>query len=72
MALRYTRELVAEQGAVDDALTVEMQELFTKAEFADLLFSVGYHIGMQYVGKAMHWDNACPVPWLRDGAEPTD
>ena len=70
MVERYTRELVAKQGAVDDELTLEMQQVFDKAEFADLLFTICYHIGMQYVGRAMHWDEACPVPWLRDAVEP--
>ena len=68
----YTRELVANQGAVDDDLTLEMQRVFTKAEFADLLFTICYHIGMQYVGRAMHWDDACPVPWLREAAHTSD
>lgn len=69
MVERYTRELVAKRGAVDDELTLEMQQVFTRAEFSDLLFTICYHIGMQYVGRAMHWDDACPVPWLREAAE---
>ncbi len=72
MAERYTRELVARQGAVDDELTREMQQVFNRAEFADLLFTICYHIGMQYVGRAMHWDDACPVPWLREAGQPAD
>ena len=62
---------MAQQGAVDDDLTLEMQQAFDKAEFADLLFTICYHIGMQYVGRAMHWDDACPVPWLRDALPAT-
>ena len=69
MVERYTRELVATRGAVDDELTLEMQQIFTRAEFSDLLFTICYHIGMQYVGRAMHWDEACPVPWLREAVE---
>lgn len=69
MVERYTRELVATRGAVDDELTLEMQQIFTKAEFSDLLFTICYHIGMQYVGRAMHWDEACPVPWLQESVE---
>ncbi|MDE0655861.1 MAG: hypothetical protein OXH67_02835 [Acidimicrobiaceae bacterium] len=69
MVERYTHELVANRGAVDDDLTLEMQQIFTKAEFSDLLFTICYHIGMQYVGRAMHWDDACPVPWLREAVE---
>ena len=69
MVERYTRELVTNRGAVDDELTLEMQQIFTKAEFSDLLFTICYHIGMQYVGRAMHWDDACPVPWLREVVE---
>ena len=69
MVERYTHELVANRGAVDDELTLEMQQIFTKAEFSDLLFTICYHIGMQYVGRAMHWNEACPVPWLREAVE---
>jgi hypothetical protein len=54
--------MVRTTGAVPDALTIEMQGRFTPGEFSDLVFAIGYHIGMQYVGRAMHWDEACPVP----------
>jgi hypothetical protein len=52
-------------ASATDALTVEMQAVFTPAEFTDLVFSVGWFIGMQHVGRVMHWDNACPVEPIR-------
>jgi alkylhydroperoxidase family enzyme len=52
-------------GAGTDELTAEMQEIFTPAEFTDLVFSIGWFIGMQHVGRVMHWDNACPVAPIR-------
>ena len=30
------------------------------AEFADLVFSIGWFIGMQHVGRLMHWDDVVP------------
>ncbi len=36
MVERYTRELVAKRGAVDDELTLEMQQVFTEAEFSEV------------------------------------
>ena len=69
MAERYAREMVRTGGGVDDALTIEMQRHFEPAEFADLVFAIGYHIGMQHVGRAMHWDEACPVPLGRSQEE---
>src|SRR5438128_584488 len=63
-----TRIRLAEQfmvGAVErrdlDDLIAELQEHFSPAEFADLVFSIGWFVGMQHVGRLMHWDNACPV-----------
>jgi alkylhydroperoxidase family enzyme len=57
-------------GAIErrdlDPLIEELQEHFSPAEFADLVFSVGWFIGMQHVGRFMHWDNACPVAPIRD------
>jgi hypothetical protein len=55
---------VAGDGA-DDDLTVAMQEEFSPAEFTDLVFSMGWFIGMQHVGRLMHWDDACPVAPIR-------
>lgn len=52
-------------GEATDDLTVEMQELFAPAEFTDLVFSMGWFIGMQHVGRLMHWDQACPVAPIR-------
>jgi alkylhydroperoxidase family enzyme len=60
-------------GAVErrdlDALIEELQTRFTPAELADLVFSVGWFIGMQHVGRLMHWDNACPVAPIRELVE---
>jgi len=52
-------------GSVTDELTAETQEAFTPAEFTDLVFSIGWFIGMQHVGRLMHWDQACPVEPIR-------
>jgi alkylhydroperoxidase family enzyme len=59
---------VASGDATDD-LVVEMQQEFSDAEFADLVFSVGWFIGMQHVGRLMHWDNSCPVAPIRELVE---
>jgi hypothetical protein len=59
---------VASDEATDE-LVIEMQGEFTDAEFADLVFSVGWFIGMQHVGRLMHWDNACPVAPIRELVE---
>jgi hypothetical protein len=53
------------RGTATDELTVETQALFTPAEFTDLVFSVGWFIGMQHVGRLLHWDQACPVEPIR-------
>jgi hypothetical protein len=52
-------------GSATDELTAETQEVFTRAEFTDLVFTTGWFIGMQHVGRVMHWDNACPVEPIR-------
>jgi hypothetical protein len=52
-------------GSATDELTVETQGAFTPAEFTDLVFSVGWFIGMQHVGRLMHWDQSCPVAPIR-------
>jgi alkylhydroperoxidase family enzyme len=52
-------------GSATDELTVETQAVFTPAEFTDLVFSIGWFIGMQHVGRLMHWDQACPVEPIR-------
>jgi len=52
-------------GSVTDELTAETQDAFTPAEFTDLVFSIGWFIGMQHVGRLMHWDQACPVEPIR-------
>ena len=52
-------------GSATDQLTVETQKIFTPAEFTDLVFSIGWFIGMQHVGRLMHWDQACPVAPIR-------
>jgi alkylhydroperoxidase family enzyme len=56
-------------GEATDELVVEMQREFSEAEFSDLVFSVGWFIGMQHVGRLMHWDNACPVAPIRELVE---
>ncbi|MBD3924246.1 hypothetical protein IEZ26_06405 [Nocardioides cavernae] len=68
-AIAYVEAVVAERGGVDDELTVRTQEAFTAAEFADLVLSIGWFVGMQHVGRAMHWDNACPVAPIRQAVE---
>ena len=55
---------VASNEATDE-MTVAMQKEFTAAEFADLVFSIGWFIGMQHVGRIMHWDDSCPVAPIR-------
>jgi alkylhydroperoxidase family enzyme len=55
---------VASDTATDD-MTVAMQAEFTPAEFSDLVFSIGWFIGMQHVGRLMHWDDSCPVAPIR-------
>lgn len=52
-------------GRATDELTAETQEAFSTAEFTDLVFSIGWFIGMQHVGRLMHWDQACPVAPIR-------
>jgi alkylhydroperoxidase family enzyme len=56
-------------GEATDELVVEMQAEFSEAEFSDLVFSVGWFIGMQHVGRLMHWDNSCPVAPIRELVE---
>ena len=59
-------------GSTTDELTAEIQEAFTPAEFTDLVFSMGWFIGMQHVGRLMHWDQACPVEPIRKLVEAGD
>ncbi|MDO8209566.1 hypothetical protein [Conexibacter sp. CPCC 206217] len=61
---RYAAAAVA-PGGPSDELTVELQGQFSEAEFSDLIFSLGWFVGMQHVGRLMHWDNACPVAPIR-------
>ena len=56
-------------GNATDELVVEIQHEFSEAQFADLVFSIGWFIGMQHVGRLMHWDNSCPVAPIRDLVE---
>jgi alkylhydroperoxidase family enzyme len=53
------------RNTVNDELTVAVQEELTPAEFADFVFSIGWFIGMQHVGRLMHWDDSCPVAPIR-------
>jgi alkylhydroperoxidase family enzyme len=65
LAEDFIRAVVATQGGISDELTVKMQQHFSAAEFTDLIFSLGWFIGMQHVGHIMHWDNSCPVAPIR-------
>jgi alkylhydroperoxidase family enzyme len=69
--IRLAEEFIV--GAVErrdlDDLIQELQDHFTPAQFAELVFSVGWFIGMQHVGRFMHWDNACPVAPIRSLVE---
>ncbi len=67
LAQRFVTALT--RGEESDELTLEAQELFTEAEFTDLVFSSGWFIGMQHIGRLMHWDNACPVEPNREMVE---
>jgi alkylhydroperoxidase family enzyme len=69
LAEQFIVSVVETRGGVPDELTAEMQEHFSPAEFADLVFSLGWFIGMQHVGHFMHWDNACPVAPIRQLVE---
>ena len=62
---------VATNTATDE-MTVEMQRVFTPAEFSDLVFSIGWFVGMQHVGRLMHWDDSCPVAPIRALVETGD
>jgi alkylhydroperoxidase family enzyme len=62
-AEEFARAVAANEAS--DELTVEMQKEFTPAEFTDLVFSIGWFIGMQHVGRLMHWDDSCPVAPIR-------
>lgn len=63
MAEEFARAVAS--NAATDGMTVEMQQEFTTAEFSDLVFSIGWFIGMQHVGRLMHWDDSCPVAPIR-------
>jgi hypothetical protein len=63
LAEQFAAAVVA--GTATDADTLEMQREFSPEEFADLVFSMGWFIGMQHVGRLMHWDDACPVAPIR-------
>lgn len=67
LANRFVTALV--QGEESDELVGEAQEMFSEAEFTDLVFTCGWFIGMQHVGRLMHWDNACPVAPIRKMVE---
>jgi hypothetical protein len=69
-AERFARAIATNE--VTDGMTQEMQRLFTPPEFTDLVFSIGWFIGMQHVGRLMHWDEACPVAPIRELVESGD
>lgn len=60
------------RGGATDALVAEAEEALTPAELTDLVFSVGWFIGMQHVGRVMHWDESCPVAPIRRLVEAGD
>jgi AhpD family alkylhydroperoxidase len=68
-AADYAVAIAGAAGGVDDELTVETQRHFSAAEFSDLVFSIGWFIGMQHVGRTMHWDDSCPVAPIRELVE---
>jgi len=70
LANRFVTALV--NGEENDELTEEAQEVFAADEFTDLVFTSGWYIGMQHIGRLMHWDNACPVAPIRKMVEAGD
>lgn len=63
LAERFAVAVVS--GNADDEMTLAAQEELSPAEFSDLVFSMGWFIGMQHVGRLMHWDQSCPVAPIR-------
>ena len=63
MAEEFARAVAS--NAATDELTVALQQDFSPAEFVDLVFSIGWFVGMQHVGRLMHWDDSCPVAPIR-------
>jgi alkylhydroperoxidase family enzyme len=63
LAEAFARAVVA--GDAGDEATVAIQQEFTPEEFTDLIFSIGWFVGMQHVGRLMHWDDSCPVAPIR-------
>jgi hypothetical protein len=56
-------------GDATDEMTVDIQRELSPGEFTDLVFSMGWFIGMQHVGRLMHWDDSCPVAPIRKMVE---
>jgi alkylhydroperoxidase family enzyme len=69
MAERLATEVVRRDGAPPDEIVAELQSQFSPAEFTDLMFSMSWYIGTQHLGRIMHWDQACPVPSIREMVE---
>lgn len=65
----FARAVVERSGEPPDELTALVQNHFSAAEFTDLVFSIGWFIGMQHVGRLMHWDESCPVAPIREKVE---
>jgi len=63
LAARFA--VAAYRGGATDELVAEAEQVLTPAELTDLVFSVGWFIGMQHVGRLMHWDESCPVAPIR-------
>jgi len=52
-----------------DELVEAAAELFDDAEFTDLVFSAGWYIGTQHIGRLLHWDESCPLVPIREMVE---
>jgi alkylhydroperoxidase family enzyme len=65
----FARAIVEREGNAPDDLSAMVQSHFTPEEFTDLVFSIGWFIGMQHVGRLMHWDESCPVAPIREMVE---
>jgi hypothetical protein len=63
LAKRFVTAMV--HGEETDELVQEAEAALDEDEFTDLVFSSGWFIGMQHVGRLMHWDEACPVAPIR-------
>jgi len=72
LAERFAVAVVEQADSPPDELTVEVQRHFSSPEFTDLVFTIGWFIGMQHIGRLMHWDAVCPVAPIREMVEAGD